>query len=708
MRPPVPVHAKAVDDPTAIVARLSPRPMGEATSVPRWIQWMPGGVHEIVASQGGKPVRRRVLVDRGTAAAAQRSLDRYLAAGRQRPFLDFDHLTGQAAAWVTAFAWRDDPEPGVYVEVEWSKPGEEAVMGKAYRAFSPAFFVDASDPSRVTGTPFVMGGLVNDPAFRGIQPLWAKSAVPSHVGRHPNMNKRNQLIALLGAIAALQQARTLLAAKAGDENAQAILAKDTEINAKLTEARQLQADIDADRGPGEGADLKVEVNDATAALQAKDSQIAELQGKVATLEADRATRAKADAKSAIEAAVARGAIPAADTAIQARWVETIERDPSAAELLAKLPGSALLTAGRLTSSQPLGQGGGSVTISREDSLQVLKAYSGERDSVRRAEIYGREIRARIEAGETLPIQAATNTLGTLAADLVAQRALDLLLLQFPVLTRISTDFSAEALKFGKKLTTRIVSIPTVGTYHATNGYVSQDTTTTDVDVTLDQHKFVQHEFGANELSGTTRNLFSEQAPGMAYALGKDLVEALYALTTAANYSAAATTITLANFDRAGVIKVGKALFNRGVPEMGRVLLLNPDYYAALHEDPAVVSLAAYQQSSVITEGKLPRIDGFEVFRAVNLPTTGNLTGFGFHPAAWAMVVRLPSEYASALPGANGGGIVNVITEPNTGLSIQQVLFLNHQLGKAYSRLAWMFGVAKAQTDAGQRLISAAP
>ena len=679
--------------------------MDESVAIPRWIQWMPGGVHDIVASQGGKAVRKRVLVNPATAAVAQQALLRHTSAGRQRPFLDFDHLTGQAAAWVQAFEWRDEPEPGVYVEVEWSAPGREAITGKAYRAFSPAFFVDSSDPARVSGLPFVMGGLVNDPAFRAIQPLWAKAGATT-IRLSETMNKRNQLIALLGAISALQQARSALAAKSGEDNAEAIQAKDSEIKEKILQAKSLQAEIESERSTdtSDPSGLKVEINDATAALQAKDGEIADLRAKVAAAEKRDNERAKSDADAAVKAAVDRGAIPPANTELQAKWRETIQRDPTAAALLASLQPAQALTAGRVTQSAD----GRQVQITREDSLTVLKAYAAEPDPSKRGSLYGREIRARIERDEPLPINAATNTLGTLAVDLVSQRALDLLILQFPMLSAVTTDFSSEPVKKGKKVTTRVISIPTVGTYHTTNGYVSQDTTTTDVDVTLDQHKYVQHEFNADELSGTTRNLFQELAPSMAYALGKEIVDSLYALTTAANYTNTAITITSANFDRAGVIKIAKALTVRGVPGFNRTLLLNPDYFAALHEDAAIVSLAAYQNASVITNGQMPQVHGFKVVEAVNLPTTGNLTGFGAFPSAWAMIARLPSEYVNALPGVTGGGVVNTITEPNTGLSVQQVLFVNHLLGKAYSRIALLYGVAKGDISAGQRLISAAP
>ena len=667
---------------------------------------MPGGVHEIAASQGGKPVRVRVLVDRQTAIAAQQALSRLTAAGRQRPFFDFDHANGRAAGWPRNFAWRDDPEPGVYAEVEWSSSGAEAIRGHDYRAFSPAFYVDSKDPARVTGIPMNAGALVNDPAFRQIQPIWSKAA-PNQPNR--SMNYRKKLIACLAAIAALQNERKTLAAQPDQAGGAAIAAKDAEIQERFVEAGRLQAEIDAESAPGtDGAPLnplRVEIADATAALEAKDTEIAELRSKVTKAEADLKTRREQDADAAVKAAVARGAIPAGNADLQKSWRDDLVANPESIKRLEAIAGNPVLSAGRLTSSQPAA---GQVTITREDSLIVLKAYHAEKDPAERGRLYGREIRARIERGEDLPIEAAANTLGTLAADLVSQRALDLLVLQFPMLSSISTDFSAEPIKYGKKVSTRIVSVPTVGTYHTTNGYVSQDTTTTDVDVTIDQHKFVQHEFGANELSGTTRNLWTEMAPAMAYALGKDLVDALYALITAANYTATATTITAANFDRAGVIKIAKALTGRGVPMVGRALLLNPDYYAALHEDPAIVSLAAYQQAGVITQGQMPPVHNFRVYEAVNLPTTGNLGGFGVYPSAWAMATRLPAEYATSIPGATGGGVVNVITEPNTGLSVHQVMFVNHQLGKAYGRVAWMYGVAKADINAGQRLISAAP
>ena len=145
---------------------------------PAEIMVMPGGTHDIRATQGANAVAVRVQVDRNSAAQLQKALEAHQAASKQRPYFDFDHEKNAASAWPLAFYWKEKPAPGVYAKVEWSDSGAAAINGKEYRAFSPSFFVDdeAANPARVTGAPLNMGGLVNDPAFREIEPLWAKQS----------------------------------------------------------------------------------------------------------------------------------------------------------------------------------------------------------------------------------------------------------------------------------------------------------------------------------------------------------------------------------------------------------------------------------------------------------------------------------------------------------------------------------------------------
>lgn len=342
-------------------------------------------------------------------------------------------------------------------------------------------------------------------------------------------------------------------------------------------------------------------------------------------------------------------------------------------------------------------------VATDQPLEILKAMAAERDPVKRGIIY-RGVRKFVteQSAEVLPILAA-NSLGSVAGDLITLRALDLLKLSFPVLSAITTDFSSENARQGQVIKTRIVSVPTVVTLNDTTGWASSDATTTDVSVTIGQPKGVQIEYGSTELATTGRNLFQEQVEACHYALGKDLVDAVYALITTAYTNA--TTKATASVARLDLVAMEKALAIRGVT--GTLwMLANADIYERLSNDTTVTSLATAQRAEIITGTALPPIAGFNLIRAINLPTTSNLTGFAFRKDAMAVAVRLPEDYMKNAPAGAVHGAMSVVTNPDTGISVQKVDFVDHKLAKAYSRISWAYGVARAQLASGQRLISA--
>jgi hypothetical protein len=362
----------------------------------------------------------------------------------------------------------------------------------------------------------------------------------------------------------------------------------------------------------------------------------------------------------------------------------------------------------------------SVSIQTADQVDALKAYAAERDPAVRAQIYNEEFAGPLAKGAGLPglpawrkqldprdpVQAS-NSFGTLVGNLISQRVLELLKYQLPALNRITTDFSADPVQYSQSVYTRYVGIPSVGTYSTSTGYpVVDDAANTDVPITINAHKCVHLALNANTLSGTARRVFDENAPAMAYALAKDLVDAVYALILVANFTNK-TTATSIDFGRPTVIDIGAALTGRGVP-MGsqyRTMLLNTTYFAALAKDNAIVTMAAFQDKGIITEGILPNVHGFQIIEAANLPTTGNLTGFAFSKSALVAATRLPMDYASVLPGASYGSVQTVIN-PDTGAACLQTMYVDHNLGTANLRLAWMYGAAKGQVSAGQLLASA--
>ncbi|HEX4348953.1 MAG TPA: hypothetical protein VH251_01130 [Verrucomicrobiae bacterium] len=161
---------------------------GELSNV---IAYMPGGVHQINPSQGGKPVSVTVLVNPKSADTLERQRQT-LEAGGNKPFFSVQHSTQIAAFWPSRFFWDTRPDAtgklvaGVYAEGEWSQAGREAVQGKNFRTFSPTFFVDAirndpDNPVEVVCNPNAKlncGALENDPAFFSIPPLWVSQPQP--------------------------------------------------------------------------------------------------------------------------------------------------------------------------------------------------------------------------------------------------------------------------------------------------------------------------------------------------------------------------------------------------------------------------------------------------------------------------------------------------------------------------------------------------
>lgn len=145
----------------------------DASALPDSIEWMPAGVHEIQCSLDDEPACVTVSVKEDAVAVLNKQLQeaRSLAdeGKASRPFIDFGHESGAAAAIPIEFFWQD----GIRCRVEWTKAGHDAVEGRVFSYFSPEFFVDKD--GGVKGIPTVgpIGALVNTPAFQQIERIAA-------------------------------------------------------------------------------------------------------------------------------------------------------------------------------------------------------------------------------------------------------------------------------------------------------------------------------------------------------------------------------------------------------------------------------------------------------------------------------------------------------------------------------------------------------
>jgi hypothetical protein len=649
---------------------------------------MPGGTHKITPTVNGRAQEVSVLVDASSAVELNKQLGILNAnRGHKRAFFDFDHEGKIASGWPVEFSWQNQPAPGVYAKVELSEAGAKAIAGKNYRAFSIAAPIKRGNPARIVASEafneLSLGGLVNDPAFATILPLWAKNA-----GAQSSDQTNNTHTMTPEQIAALQ-------------------AKNTELQTEITtlKAKQNRSELEAESLRAKQAELE--------ANQAK-IEVAALKAKQAEQETIIKAQRTKDATVAVDDAIARGVIPAQNDTLKAKWQNLCESDPANIELLKGMQGNPALQQERIAAAR------GEISITSEAIVTVVKAYAAKVDAKERGLLYAKEIRGRMQKPEEFDaVIRAANTLGTVSGTLITQRTLDLLKITFPALSRVSTNFTsqqfdptAQGARYNQTIATRLVTVPTVGTYHVDNGYVSANAVATDVPVTIDAHKFIQVDFNANEQQSTRRLLFGEQEEAMHYAIGLDLMEAIYALFTAANYTEAATTEAIIDFDRDTVIDVGTAMqigsAGRNANTGTRTLLLNANAYGALSKDTIIVANQNNSQAAgAIGSGVLPMVHGFLPVEAPNLPATGNLIGMGLRADAVALATALPLDYANQ-PGLPATALQQVVTNPDTGLSVQLTMFVDHKLGKTYMRLAWMRGQAVGNLKAGQRIISAAP
>jgi phage I-like protein len=678
--------------------------------LPKELCWMPSGATSIVASRAnGEAWDGTVVCDE---IGCNRVMADFAAArtGNVRVWLDESHKNEAAVADITAMRW--DPALGIMAEVKWTAFGARLLRERQYTSFSPSFYVDL-ESGRVSGvvTGHASGGLTNSPAFGAAMPALIAARM---AGSKPNAESAGALPGTNNTTADPMKEKLLkILASMGvtppaDATDEKLLELVTEHAAKRDSASELTA-------------LKA----ALAELKAKADKpetaaaVADLKKVVDALQAAAVQARKDKVASAVQAAIDRGAIAKDDKTTIEFWTKIAEANDEALAQLNAMKG-AKAPEGEVTipTEAQIAASRAQIEITDVKLVEALKAYA-KQDS-RSSE--GRRMRAKIYASHigrvfkgadsrfALGPILASNTLGSLAGDLIVQRALTLLKYAFPALTAFSTDFSDASVKFNQDIVSRIRTVPTSANFVPGSGYATNNITTTDVPVKIDQHKGVEISFDANELASTDRDLFGEQVEGAHQRIGLDITDTLYALITVANF--ANESVCAANsFNRAAIAELAGELYSRGVSGMNQALLLNNEYFGQLQSDAAIVALGSYQRPELITEYMLPRMAGMQPYHAITLdddPATEgqDLVGFGGTPDSLLVATRVPNDYAAALPGASNGA-VSVVTNPDTGISVQLVQYVDHNLAAAYWRVAYMWGVAVGQANSGQRLVRTA-
>jgi hypothetical protein len=293
-----------------------------------------------------------------------------------------------------------------------------------------------------------------------------------------------------------------------------------------------------------------------------------------------------------------------------------------------------------------------------------------------------------------------NTNATVNAALIAQSALTTLLAKFPLLGQIATDFSDASVKFNQDIVTHIVTPTVAQDFNPTTGYVPDDQAQVDVKVKIDKHAYAGYAITDVERSTSEIDLNQRYADKVAYALGRKVCDDLLALIINANFNNK-TEVAQASFGRDAVVDIATKLNKRFIPDMGRFMFVNSDYYNALQKDEALYK--AYitpQAGNVVVSGILPNVNGFTVIEYSALPENAErLVGFAGIREGLIMAARIPD-----VPANTGDTVISVVTDSRTSLSIQVRDRYDGRLGRQEVSYTLMYGFAAGNKPVIERIV----
>tara|TARA_R110000868_G_scaffold245626_7_gene502220 strand:+ start:8289 stop:9896 length:1608 start_codon:yes stop_codon:yes gene_type:complete len=361
-------------------------------------------------------------------------------------------------------------------------------------------------------------------------------------------------------------------------------------------------------------------------------------------------------------------------------------------------------------------------------------------------ILAREIQPLIKASDfSLKelVRAADTTdanVGTIATGLVLMKNLGYLKNIINFMPYISTDFRNEPALFNQPVFTRYIVVPTVTSYAAptatgsgttwnqTGGWSDSTANTVDTTVTINKHNGVQISFGTQLLGSTVRNLLSEQVGAQTYALGeqvvKDFLNSLYTSTwtgTVNKYSLGTP------FGLTGLVALKNRATLAKLPPIGRFALLHSFYHDGILTDSNLVSAKAItalvnKDLTALESAELPTLYGIKPLESqlssavngtltspnissdgtsVDFATAGiNQVGFLGNMSSMLMAARVPQDYTQAFKDIPATAAIEVVTDPDSGLSMLNCRYVNHQLAQVTNRLSLMYGFGQGDPRQG--------
>jgi hypothetical protein len=237
---------------------------------------------------------------------------------------------------------------------------------------------------------------------------------------------------------------------------------------------------------------------------------------------------------------------------------------------------------------------------------------------------------------------------------------------------------------------RVDALTATSFAYATNSnspYTVGGGTINTITVNLDTHKYVTVDItdiqAANQGPAVMTNFYRQ----MGKALGKLVLETLWAGFTTVNFGLGVASASVASIGRAKVNAARAAIVGRNVSTDTLGLIVNPTLYQTLLDDSNIVQAMQYGGNEAIRDAKIPKLLGMSVYESNIFPSNSiSLVGAVVHPDAMAVAVRAlqpqrPEAYS----------MFQVATDDESGLSMSYREFFQPESGKLFAAMECVFG-----------------
>lgn len=296
---------------------------------------------------------------------------------------------------------------------------------------------------------------------------------------------------------------------------------------------------------------------------------------------------------------------------------------------------------------------------------------------------------------------------------------------YPVISQFSTDFSAAAAKKNETLLSRVLHTPTVSTFNG-NYMTSADnanTLSSDVPITLSEHKYASIKLDYEDAISTKRNLIGELSEQMAHALGADFMAKVWDELTEANFSNQLVrdgSTSGQEHDLTMLNAARETLNGKGASPTGRYGIVSSATFTKLLQDEKIASGDYYGQLQGSNGvGVLRNLAGFEAIYEYPAADANSesLVGFFGDKTAICLAGRVPVDFNQQAALANAPAIASstVVQDPSTGFSLMGMAYQQVGTFDVYASMTHIYGVhagsaggsAGDKTDNGGVLVATA-